>query len=570
MLIIPGKYLDKDGNEYNLILTASDGISGEKTVVYRRSSGGSYFTLPASTWKKRFTSVEEAAFEQYCKEPDISDVEQRFFELFYGREDVYSVHWHSTFGTDGYNYACSGEKFADGCMKGTDNCKNCRSGRLERYNLITVQKHLNGEITAGVYPVTSDGNCKFMAITTETRAKNDAVLSVCNDLDIPAYSEIFKGGLRLWFFFSSPVPAKYAAVFGNSLITAAMERSSEVNFDLYETVVPPYASVVQGSFGKPIVLPLGKSRHYSSVFVDKELNPLPMGEGEIINFRTITKSYLVDRITALGSVNYGQLYTGVRQKLVPIKFPAKVNIEINQMITINKNAFSSKTLSVLRRMCSFKTADVPESEFEPSIPPIEVCYVEDGKTISLPRGVWQDLEEILKISSADYKISQKRTEGKSISLRLSAEIGEEASAAASELMSRNEGIVLGETGSGKTFVVLKIIYELKTNALILTSDEYTSKRWADNIYRHFGIDVSKSNGKIDVRCITDEKIRDKYGLVILADCSRLPMSRDIYLRLRKLAPMYIYGITADDKRRDKLWNYIHMLCGDVVFRMTGR
>lgn len=567
MLAIPGKYVDKNGGEYNLILTAIDEESREKTVIYTDKSKKGYYSIPLKKWESNFLSAEKDSYDEYCETGDFSDVEQKFSELFCGRDNVYSVHWRSTFGTEGYNYACSAEKFVNGCMKGTDSCKNCKSGRLQGYTIEAVKKHLGGEINAGIYPVTDDGKCKFALICLNTKEQGKAVLEICKEFEIPSYAEIFKDKVRIWFFFATFVSAKYANMFANTVISAAMEKYSCIGQDLYKYVVPSFAPVEAGSFGKPVMLPISDNRCAKSFFTDENLTPLA-DKGEIIKFRTITKNYLADRMSALGAQNYGCLYSGVRERNQPLEFTEKIEAELCEGVKIRKRNLSPKALAVFKRMSSFKNADGFQKEFEPLSDPIEMCYDETEKEICVPRGVWQDLEEILKMSHADYSVAKNRVKGKSIQLNLKASVNEEAAMASKALLSQSEGIILGNIGSGKTFAVLKTIYDLSVSTLILTPDEYTRKRWTETIYKYFSMD--ENSGRIDVKTVEEDKIRNRYGLVIVADCNRMPMSREIFCKIKALTPERIYAIATDDRRRDGLWGYVHMLCGDVVFKMSGK
>lgn len=566
MLTIPGKYIGKDGEEYTVLMIASDGVSGEKTVIYRKGNSGPFFTLPAALWRKGYTPAEEIALSESA---DASDAElvRRFTELFSGRREVCSVHWRSTFGTEGYNYLCSSHEIVPGCMFGTDSCKNCRGGRLTAFSEETARKHLNGESLIGVYPVTEEGHCRFLALELENRAQLPPLIEVCRDFGIPVYIEAFGNRLRIWFFFSQPVAAKTVQSLGCSLITAAMEKSEKITFSLYDRMSPYPADIADGSFGKPVILPLGRLKRNVSVFTDKNGVPLPKGAAEIFGFRCITKSYLADRLNALGNSGFGRLYGGVRPRTAPLSFPKKLPVSLGASIRLAKRGLPPETSAALKRMACFKNPPEPVNEFEEHSPLVAVCFSEDEKYLCFPRGLWNDLEELLKISAADYSVSDRRIDSEKAYFSFSGSLSDIQSEAVKELISHTAGILLGRTGSGKTLAVAALINDLKVSTLILTADEAARRRWTENVYRLLGADAEKNGSKIAVKLITDEKIKDKYGLVILADCSRLPMNKDIFLRVNGLSAAAVYGITADDKRRDGMWGYIHMLCGDVVYKL---
>lgn len=566
MQIIPGKYIGRDGGEYTVLMLASDGETGEKTVIYRRGDSGAFFTLPAAAWKKSFVPEEELALSENS---DASEAElaRRFTELFAGRPEVCSVHWRGILGNEGHNYLCENYNLVDGCMRGTDGCKNCRSGRLTPFSEAVARRHLGGDELIGVYPVTADGCCRFLVLEAETSSQLAALAEVCRTFAVPAYAESFGRLLRLWLFFSRPMAAKSVCALGCAIITTAIERSAEVPFSLYGRMSPFPAAVSEGSFGTPVILPLGKRGRSSSVFTDEKGVPLSGGANEIFGFRTITAGYLADRLNALGNPGFGRLCGGVRQRLLPVSFPKKLTVRLGTEAVLPKRGLAPEAVAALKRLACFRSPIQPVDEFSAPTPPVTVCFRQDEKYLYLPRGAWNSVEELLKISGADFSVTDERKSAGRVHYRLSAQLSDNQEEAAAELLLRPTGILLGRTGSGKTLAIAAVIDRMKEPTLILTADEISRRRWIDNVYRLLGADAEKPAGKTAVRLITDEKIKDRYGLVILADCSRLPMNEEIFTRINGLSARAVYGITADDRRRDGLWGYINMLCGEVVCRL---
>ncbi len=565
-LIIPGKYIGSDGEEYTVVMTASDGVTEEKTVIYRKSGDGSFFTLSAEAWRKSFTPAEEAALAEGENAGD-SELVRRFTELFSGRRGVCAFYWRNAFGSEGYNYICENYEIVPGCMRGIDNCKNCRGGRLVPFSETVAAKHLDGKLLCGVYPVTAEGLCRFLALELERHAQLAPLAEICRDYDIPAYAERFGNMTRLWIFFDGFVPARAVRALGCSLITAAMEKSPEITFSLYDRLCPHPAELAEGSFGLPVILPLGKQKRRVSVFVDREGEPLARGAMEIYGFRSITRSYLADRLNALGNSGFGKLYGGVRPRLKPLTFPKKLAIGVGADIAVPLRSLTPETRNAMRRMACFKNPPSALEEYGERLPSVAVCFTEDEKYLRLPKGLGTDVEELLKASAADFSVAYEAPEREKPHLNAAYTISGTQREAADELLSRSCGVILGRTGSGKTLVVAELIARARTTALILTADEAARRRWIDNVYRLFGIDAERNGSKVAVKLITDEKIKDKYGLLILADLSRMPMNAEIFRRVNALRPSRVYGITADDKRRDGMWGYIYMLCGDVAYRM---
>ncbi|MCH5188328.1 MAG: hypothetical protein J1F63_07975 [Oscillospiraceae bacterium] len=553
-MTIPGKYVGEDG-EYTVLLSASDGESGEKTVIYRKGDHGPVYTLSAEKWCKKFRCAEDIALAHHLRHSSRTEFLRRFTSLFSGRTDVCSVHWRTVFAYEGYNYFCENHNLARGCMFGTDNCKNCRSRKLVPYSETIAELHLSKDKTIGVYPIIPGDGCRFSAIENLSGTELSALRRVCRSLDIPSYGESFMGSYRLWFFFSEAIAAKDARMLTEAVITRAIDENADISFELYEKMIPIRGALAKGSFGKPVILPLGKFRRSESVFVDDALEPLPEGAAAIFGFRTITRSYLADRLAALGAADFGpslQLMT---------ELPPEAGVTLAGGIAIQKSRVEPKTLAALKRQACLKLPEKPLEEFIEPTPTISVCFREDREYLYLPRGMWAGLKTTA--SAVDKRIGPENC-----CFSFAEELTGEEYSAAKALLERSEGIIIGPPRSGKTEITAYIISALRSRTLLLTADEVTRRRWVDNVLRYLGTDAEKPESRIDVRLITDENIKDKYGLIILADCSRVPMNHEIFSRLSALSPLAFYGITADNQRYDGLWDYIRLLCGDIVYRLN--
>lgn len=566
MSVIPGKYIDKNGNEAVVIGVAADGDSGEKTVIYRMGGGG-MLTLTQEAWERdgRFIPAQEADFENYMEDKSETELARRMFELFSSKNGIYSLHWRNSLGVEGYNYACENYRLVSGCYRGSDSCKNCRSGRLSVFSEGAVEEHLRGESTVGVYPVDSDGGCRLLVMEAGSKAQLDALRSVCVENDIPCSCEAFGKGFRLWIFFAEKIHIRHIRRLGNAVITKAMERCEEISFDLYDKFIPCRDETAPGSPGFQTVLPFGKSgKKEKSRFIDENGNPLPGAEAEIFRIRTLTKAYLADRLNTLQDVNFGGLWDNFRRTGEALEFSESMQIILDSAIAIPRSALTPKTAAVLKRMACIKNREKPFCEFEAADKCIFANFTQDQKYLRLPRGLWDEVENILKISGAKYSVVRKTNGGDKAHFTLSKPLSEEQSRALEQMSSRSGGIFLAPLGWGKTGMVAGLIAKLKVSTLILTADEKTRQRWVENILALLGTDTERSASKIHVRLVTDKKIKDKYALVILADCSRLPMDEEIFGRISSLTPERIYGITSADRRSDGKWGFIHMLCGGVV------
>lgn len=564
MSVIPGKYIDGKGGELTVIGAAKHGTGGDAMVIYRAGDGGMR-VLSEKEWDSlSFTYAAELELESYLSDGSRAELNKRIFDMFASRGGVYTLHWRSVIGTEGYNRACENQGSVPGCRRGVDSCKNCRSGWPEPFSEETVARHLKGEITAGVYPVLPDGTCRFLVFEPESMDCADALRAVCREYGVPVYCELIGRRSRLWIFFAEGIPLPHLRRLGRALVTLAMERSEAVSFGMYDRFIPCREEILPGDMGFELPLPFGKYGRDTGVFVDEEHRPLPNGPAELFRVRTVTRGYLADRLSILGGVGAGRFWSpSYREQTLPEG--TALDIVFDGELAVRKEGLSHRAALMLRRLACVGEPDAPFGEFEPPSPCVAEAFSEDGDFLRLPRGLRQDIEYMAKASKCEIRLSEALPERENVYLSLCRPITEGQSEAAKALGGCREGILLAPLGWGKTGAAAKLIELKRRRTLIVVPDEASRERWVRNVMEYFGIDAERSGSKIHVLTAGDRHVKDKYGLVLLADCSRLPMDGEIFARLAELRPEFVYGITASDRRRDGRWGLIHMLCGPVVY-----
>jgi hypothetical protein len=143
-----------------------------------------------------------------------------------------------------------------------------------------IQKHLNGNITIGVYPLLQDENCYFLTIDFDKKTWQDdvrAFMETCKRKNVPAYLERSRSGNggHIWIFFSEPVPAGLARQMGTFLITETMNQRHQLDMRSYDRLFPNQDTLPKGGFGNLIALPLQKIpiENGNSVFISKNFIP---------------------------------------------------------------------------------------------------------------------------------------------------------------------------------------------------------------------------------------------------------------------------------------------------------
>gem|GEM_PF-2909008 len=220
-------------------------------VVYRGLYGEhNLWVRPLSMWNevvvhngikvKRFTHVDDlknVANEGINKYSPSQEKVELFMELFGSRNDVYAKRWESKKGNCGYSPECINE-WSSLCPKTTGTkmkCTDCAHKSFEQLSPSAIEKHLNGQITIGIYPMDSDETCKFLAIDFDgDNFKKDilAVSNVCHQFNIFHGIERSRSGngAHLWVFFRiSTLPSQW----GENVVLRVLDKAA-IKFDLKE------------------------------------------------------------------------------------------------------------------------------------------------------------------------------------------------------------------------------------------------------------------------------------------------------------------------------------------------
>ena len=145
--------------------------------------------------------------------------------LFCGRDDVFALRWQNDrTGKSGWSPAVVG---------GWVNSK-----RPDRsYEPLTdamIERHLAGEIAAGLYPLLRNDRCRLLACDFDGGSwALDALayLDACRAAGLPAVLERSRSGDggHVWIFFSGPVAAADARKVGAAMLRRAMASRAEID-----------------------------------------------------------------------------------------------------------------------------------------------------------------------------------------------------------------------------------------------------------------------------------------------------------------------------------------------------
>jgi hypothetical protein len=398
VFIKPGKYVHFKGKEYEVIGTATHSETMEKVVVYRALYGDSgLWVRPAAMWSemvevdgrhiKRFIHVDDIMPKTPAGVHNHSTPAQKvelFMSLFMGREDVFAKRWENAKkGSAGYIPVCRNEwsplcpKSGGGKMK----CGECQNHNFAKYDANSVEKHLKGQMTIGIYPMFPDETCRFLAFDfdgkdyspDDLRRDVNAIREACGEKGISMATERSRSGkgIHFWIFFAENIPTGTARKFGSSLITCAMNKRHKLPFKTYDRMIPAQDTLPKGGFGNLIALPLQKMprEQGNSAFVDENYNVYPDQWNYLHN---ITK-YTLEEIELLArqlspSGELGDLHRDSEEekpwevkkpepKLAQSDFSDMVKIVRANVLYVEKPGISSRALNALKRLAAFRNPE---------------------------------------------------------------------------------------------------------------------------------------------------------------------------------------------------------------------
>ena len=157
-----------------------------------------------------------------------------FHRLFRGRTDVYPVRWENNAGRSGYSPACHNEWKPGVCDKPAIKCSQCPNQDFKPVTDQVIYDHLAGKHVIGVYPMTGNDLCHFLAVDFDEgdwQADVNAFRQSCEELNIPCAVEISRSGngAHAWIFFSEPVSARQARNLGAAIISYTCAGTSQHN-----------------------------------------------------------------------------------------------------------------------------------------------------------------------------------------------------------------------------------------------------------------------------------------------------------------------------------------------------
>ncbi|SER79578.1 DEAD/DEAH box helicase [Salipaludibacillus aurantiacus] len=482
-----------------------------------------------------------------------------FMSLFKGRADVYAVRWKK------------GEKSGYSPV-------TLSNGDFEPITPNVIYEHLAGKKTVGVYALSSQHKCWFLAFDFDRSGWEPdvtALSEVCRhfNLDVTLERSRSGEGCHVWIFFSESVPALTARKIGQSLLEKASELRGKKKLSSFDRMFPTQDTLKEGGIGNLIALPLQGERRKEgkTIFIDKQFNEINNQWGYLENRPRYSWKQLDAKLADM--MRSGQ----------PLdECAGREGGFHKQGLAVPKNILTTEQLEELKQVCSFHNPEYYKAKanrFSTNRIPSRISgYDETEEYILIPRG---EAEE-LRVQLPEHRIQDKRCYGKKIKAKLLATLYPMQEEAVSALLPHHSGTLSAATGFGKTVVAAGLIHERGVNTLVLVHRNQLLDQWVASLQSLLDIDLNqigrigggkqKPTGIIDIatiQTIRNRPLQHRYGQVIVDECHHIS-AYSFEEILKKVDAAYVHGLTATPVRKDGLHPLMLMQCGPIRYKVTSK
>ncbi len=644
--------------EYSLVRIIDPASSGDPIVLCRGLDGVCrYATL--SEWRAGSRYLELGSLPPSCAAATLATVVTThssnrdklalFRLLFAGRDDVHAESYHDKKRNHiSYSPACANFWKRGTCPKCVNRSARCAICENRAFTPLTdrlVIGHMKGDTrldrgVIGIYPLVDNDKTHFLVVDFDGFGWQQAVstfISVCKGFNLPVAIERSRSGdgAHAWFFFSELVDAAMARKMGAALLTRAMRRTGRISFDCYDRMLPNQDSAPKGGFGNLIALPFqgAAMEQGNTLFVDELFNAYRDQWTYLACLPRMTGSDIEAVLAKLGKHELGVLpkigeeSTDKKDEALAVSpWQSRLDVGLGQQdvpesielvrangVYIPKAGLSAAALDALRRLAAmanpqfYKKQAMRQSVYgTPRLLHFE--YETDG-WLRLPRACEAQAVATLASCGSKVVVKDERYGGRLIKVTFNGTLKDEQARIVDEMCVQEDGIIVAETGFGKTVVAAGIIARLKVNTLIVVPTTALLSQWRDRLTEFLEIDEEppihltqkgrKSrrqmsvigtigggrkmpSGIVDIALVGSlfEKgdvegthlVSDTvkgYGLVIVDEChhAAAPNYTEV---LSEVCSRYLFGMTATPKRSDGLQGIMHFLLGPIRYKAVAQ
>ncbi|CAN5871823.1 DEAD/DEAH box helicase family protein [soil metagenome] len=505
-----------------------------------------------------------------------------FFDLFRCRTDVYAVRWENhRDGRSGWMPAIKGY-----WRKGM----NRTDAPYLPLTLEVIDAHLRGEAHVGLYPLSDDDTCWWVAADFDKEAATlDALayMKAARSYGIPAALEVSQSGrgAHVWIFFAHAISASTARTVATSLLGEAFRLRGSMQLSSYDRLFPSQDVHTGRGVGNLIAAPMnGKRRqHGTTVFLDPAtLEPY---EDQWAYLSSIARLSIKDVTELARRLPDPQIGHNVRRLQLPtssriIPRPAAiVRAKFTSRLTLTANDLGPAMISAVKHAASIRNPEFDARQRARrstwDTPRFLHSYDEtaDGDLV-LPRGLHSLLTKLVESADSALRIDDQRVPGEHQEFTCSTPLRTAQTAALHQLLEQDTSVVIAPPGTGKTVIACAAIESRSTSTLVLVDRKALADQWRDRISTHLGFKCgqigggrSKTTGILDIALLPTlarrdnvEDITANYGFVIVDECHHVAASA-FFGVLGRIAARFWLGLTATPERRDGLEDLIYHQLG---------
>lgn len=270
--------------------------------------------------------------------------------------------------------------------------------------------------------------------------------------------------------------------------------------------------------------------------------------------------------------------------------PKRVTLTLGDQIYIAKTSLPPELRNRLVRTAAFQNPEFYKAQSMrlPTYdkPRIIACAEEHSKHIALPRGCFDDVQELLSSLKIGIDIQDERVTGETLDVAFQGQLRPGQQKAGDELLRHETGVLSATTAFGKTVLAAWLIAARGVNTLVLVHRRQLLDQWverlatfldvAENDIGRIGGGRKKPTGRIDVAIIQSlvrkGVVHDciaNYGHLIVDECHHLS-AQSFELVARRAKAKFVIGLSATVTRKDGHHPIIFMQCGPVRYTVDAK
>lgn len=471
-----------------------------------------------------------------------------FYSRFWGRQDVYAKrNEKKDIGEASYFTQCH-NFWKEVCPKKHRQKINCKDCKYQSYKQLTkddILMHLRGRSynasdVIGVYPLLTDGTCRFLVYDFDNHEKGaekkdfeneddtwieevEAMRKICvlNGID-PLVERSRSGrGAHIWIFFDKPISAALVRKFGTALLDKGAEQVNLKSFKYYDRMLPAQDVLPDGGVGNLIALPLqGKAlKDGNSAFIDSNWNAYSNQWEILCSKPRLSKEFLEVKIREWTSSIEDVIVAETnedrekpweeKRRFSAADVNGKLHLTLSNGIYVDSTNIRPALQNKIRRLAAisnpvyYKNQAIGTSNYDTA----RWIYLGQDHLsgyIQIPHGLYDVLIDNIEQAKIPYEIEDERQKGRTIDVAFKGELREEQKTAMNEILQFDNGILHAATAFGKTVVCSAIIAEKKVNTLIILESSALMEQWKEVLEKFLDIneelpEYKTKTGRIKVR-----------------------------------------------------------------------